>query len=77
MSFNPKFGPGQSSVTHRQGLNSTTYIKDTPTVQRTPKPAEEKPKKVEEKPKAEEVKPVETPKKTTRKRTTRKKTTKK
>lgn len=59
MSFNPKFGPGQSSVTHRQGLNSTTYIKDTPTVQRTPKAIEEK--------------PVETPKKTTKKKTTKKK----
>ena len=59
MSFNPKFGPGQSSITHRQGLNSTTYIKDTPTVQRTPKAVEEK--------------PVEVPKKTTTKKTTKKK----
>jgi len=60
MSFNPKFGPGQSSITHRQGLSSTTYIKDTPTVQRTPKPVEEK--------------PVKTSKKTVKKKTTKKST---
>jgi len=33
MKFNPKFAPGQSSITFRQGLSSTTYIRDVPTRQ--------------------------------------------
>jgi len=40
MSITPKFNPGQSTITHRQGLSSTTYIKDTVTPQVSPKKEE-------------------------------------
>lgn len=54
-----KFEPGQNRIVSRQGLSSTTYIKDTPRVQIVPEP---------EQPKEEVKKEISTPKPRTTKK---------